>query len=346
MATAPAANRPPGGARPTTRRALAATGALAALLLLVALSLVVGSRTLPVDVVVHALTSPAGSETDLIVSQVRVPRTLVGVAVGVALAVAGVLVQAVTRNPLAEPGLLGINAGGAFAVVLGYVLLGATSYAATAWLALAGVAVTAGVVVAVAASGTAAEQPARLPLAGVAVGAVLAGATSALAMTSPRSNAMLTTWAAGSLVGRDGTTALVTATVVLVVALGVLALGPSLDVLALGEDRARSLGSRTTVVRGLAVLGVVLLCGVATAAAGPVAFVGLMVPHALRSVVGPHQVRLLAWSLVAGPALVLGADLLGRVVARPHELPVGVVTAFLGAPVLIALVLRRGGAPR
>lgn len=315
---------------------------------LVAASVLVGTQPVTPTQVWHALASPTGTESDLVVSGVRLPRTLVAVGVGAALAVSGVLLQAVVRNPLAEPGLLGVSAGAGFAVAAGYVLLGLTAYRDTLWLALAGTAVGVVGVLGLAraggsASSAAGDGPVRLVLAGVAVAAVLSAATSAVSMLSPSGFSQLARWSAGTFAGRDLPVALVTLAAVAAGVVLALSLVPGLRLLALGDDTAEALGTRVGLVRGLALLGVVVLCGAATAAAGPVAFVGLVVPQVLRLLVGHDPGRLLRGSLVAGPVLVLVADLVARTVIAPAEVSVGVVTAFVGAPVLIALAL---GHPR
>ncbi len=175
----------------------------------------------------------------------------------------------------------------------------------------------------------------------IAVGAVLAGATSALSMVNPKAYASMRLWEAGSLAGRDLGVAGITLALVTVGVVAALLLAPGLNVLVLGEDTARSLGSRIKAVRGWSLATIIVLCGTATAAVGPIAFVGLMVPHAVRAVAGADQRTVIAYSLFAGPILLLVADLIARSVIRPHEVPIGVVTAILGAPLLVALVVFR-----
>lgn len=305
------------------------------------ISVAVGSVVITPQAVIEAIVSPTGSETDLVVMEVRVPRTLLGIAVGAALAVAGVIMQAITRNPLAEPGILGVNAGASFAVALGITVFGIGQFSATIWLAFLGAATASVAVVALATRASGPQSIARLVLGGVAIGAVLAGATSALSMMNPKAYAAMRLWEAGSLAGRDLTVALVTLCVVAVGVSLALALAPSLNVLVLGEEAALALGSRVRHVRALGLVTIIVLCGAATAAAGPIVFVGLMVPHAVRAVGGADQMRVLLYSLLAGPALMLSSDLIARSIIRPQELPVGVVTAFLGAPLLIALVMSK-----
>lgn len=331
---------------------VAVVGALA-VVGLAAASVLVGAQVLTPAQVWHALTSPSGTEADLVVSGVRLPRTLVALSVGAALAVSGVLLQAVVRNPLAEPGLLGVSAGAGFAVASGYVLLGLTAYGDALWLALVGTAVGVLAVLGLtragrsggagSSGGPGGDGPVRLLLAGVAVAAVLSAATSAVSMLSPSGFSELARWSAGTFAGRDLPVALATLAVVTVGVVLALSLVPGLRLLALGDDTAKGLGARVGIVRGLALLAVVVLCGAATAAAGPVAFVGLVVPQVLRLLLGHDPGRLLRGSLLAGPVLVLVADLVARTVIAPAEVSVGIVTAFVGAPVLIALAL---GHPR
>lgn len=286
------------------------------------------------------LTHPDGSHEALIVQTLRLPRVLLAVAVGAALAVAGVVMQALTRNPLAEPGILGVNSGAALAVTFAFVVLGLQGFGSTLLVAAVGAAV-AGVLVALLGGVGRSASLSRLVLAGVALTAVLAGLTQALSLIDPAQYARIRMWEAGSLAARDAPTALWVTGIVAVGLVLALAIGPGLNLLVMGEDAAHALGARVTRVRTAGLVAVVLLCGTATAAIGPVAFVGLLVPHAVRAFTGADQVRTLVASIVAGPVLLLAADLIARTVVAPRELPLGVVTAFLGAPVLIALVHRR-----
>jgi iron complex transport system permease protein len=312
-----------------------------AVLLLAGLSVMIGATVFSPADVATALFSPTGSETDLVITGVRIPRMLLAVAAGAALSVAGVVMQALTRNPLADPGILGVNAGASFAVALGLTVFGIGQYSATLWLAFAGAGLASLAVAALGASARGSQSTARLVLGGVAVGAVLAAATSALSMVNPKAYAAMRLWEAGSLAGRDLGVASVTLALVAAGVVVALLLAPGLNVLVLGEDTASSLGSRTPTVRGWSLVTIIVLCGAATAAVGPIAFVGLMVPHAVRAVVGADQRKALAYSLLAGPILLLVADLIARSVIRPHEVPIGVVTAILGAPLLVVLVVFR-----
>jgi len=330
------------------RRRPAALLALAVLLgASVALSLAVGSRSVALGTVLDVLRHPGGAlaaTTDgAVVLTQRLPRTVLGLAVGAALGVAGALVQAVTRNPLADPGILGVTAGASFAAAVAVGVLGASATGGGVWAALLG-ALLASVLVQLVGSSAAGSRgrgsPVQLLLAGLALGAVLAGLTSALRLSDPEAFSALTAWESGVLADR-GWSGLVAVAPLLAVGLVVaLVLTPALNAIALGDDLAAALGARVWLVRASAVLAVTLLAGGATAAAGPIAFVGLMVPHAVRWMVGPDQRWVVATCAFAAPVLLLLADVLGRVVLRPGELPAGVVTAALGAPVLVALVRR------
>jgi iron complex transport system permease protein len=317
--------------------------ALAVVALGVALAvteLCVGEPMLSPARALQLLWQPDGSQEAVIVQTLRLPRLLLAVAVGAALAVAGVVMQALTRNPLAEPGLLGVNAGASLAVTLGFVALGVHGFGATLAVAAIGAA-AAGVAVAFLGGVGRSASVTRLVLAGVALTAVLSGLTQALSLLDPAQYARIRVWEAGSLAARDTPVAVAVALVVGVGLLLALAIGPGLDLLVLGEDTAHALGARVARVRVMGLVVIVALCGTATAAIGPVAFVGLLVPHAVRAFTGADHVRTLLAAIAAGPVLLLVADLVARTVVAPGEVPLGVVTAFLGGPVLIALVHRR-----
>ncbi|WP_334152922.1 FecCD family ABC transporter permease [Microbacterium sp.] len=332
----------PDGRRTLRRPSDAVVLPIVVLLLVAAISIsiAVGPRTLTFDELVAALTAPTGTETDLIVRDVRLPRTLIGIAAGSALAVAGVIMQTLTRNPLAEPGLLGVNAGASLAVAVAIVVLGISDFGSTMWFAFVGAALASALVAVIGGVGRRASIG-RLALTGVAIGAVLSAATSALSLIDPHAYQAMRLWGAGALGGRSLDAATLTL-VIVAVGLGLVVLiAPGIGLLALGEDTARALGGRVGAARLGGFLGIVILCGAATAAAGPIAFVGLLVPHALRAVFGPDTRRLLIYSALAGPILLLCADVIGSTLIAPRSIPVGVVTAFLGAPVLVALVLSR-----
>lgn len=332
------------------RRALVRNRAVRALGLLVALaglfavavcSVAYGSKPILVGEVFAAFTDFDGSNDHLIVRSLRVPRTVVGLGVGAALGLAGAVMQGVTRNPLADPGILGVNAGASLFVVVAIYVFGIGSLSGYVWFAFAGAAVVSAAVYGLGALGRDGATPVKLALAGAAVAALLGSLTTAILLLDVATLDEFRFWVVGSLAGRDA--AIAAAVAPFLVAGAVLALGSarSLNSMSLGDDVARSLGLRVGLARGTSALSVVLLCGAATAAAGPIGFVGLTVPHVARSICGPDYRWILPYSAVLAPILLLGSDIAGRVVARPGELQVGIVTALVGAPFFVALVRRR-----
>jgi iron complex transport system permease protein len=323
------------------QRALVATATAVALAIAVGLSLAVGSRGIEPLVVWDALWSFDSTNPDhLTVRQLRMSRTAIGILAGAALAVAGVLMQSLTRNPFADPGLLGINAGAAFAVVLGLAFAGITSFTGQVWLAFAGAGVAAVAVYTIGARGTAAGTPVRLALAGVALTALLTSTTYAILITNDSTLNQFRFWVVGSLTGRQDND--ITPLVVVVAAgltVGFVA-ARSLEAIALGDDAARALGVRIGATRVVIVVIVTLLAGAATAAAGPLIFVGLAVPHVVRAMVGVSLPWLLAVSAMGGGVLLLVCDVIGRVIASPSEVAVGITTAAIGG-LLFAVLARR-----
>lgn len=326
------------------RRRLLTGFVVGAVLLVVvsALSLMVGARTIaPADVVDALLHYSRGNPDALVVVDSRLPRTLLGLAAGLGLGLAGTVMQGLSRNPLADPGILGVNFGASLAVVVAIALLGVASPSGYLWFAFAGAALASALVYAVSSLGREGATPVKLAIAGAAVSAALSSLIVAIELTSRSSLDAMRFWQVGSLAGRGFGILwqiLPTLAAGAVLALG---LGRLLNGLALGDDVARGLGQRVGVTRALCGVAIVLLCGSATAAVGPIAFAGLIVPHIARRVVGADYRWILAYSALIAPTLLLGCDILGRVVAPPGELQVGVVLAFVGAPVFIALVRRR-----
>ncbi|CAA9240147.1 MAG: ABC-type Fe3+-siderophore transport system, permease component [uncultured Blastococcus sp.] len=313
----------------------------AALAVLVVLSIAVGTRTIAPADVWSALVAPTGTDDDVVVRALRLPRTALGLVVGLALGVSGALIQGHTRNPLADPGLLGVSAGAAFAVCLAVFAFGITSVTGSVWFALAGALLASVVVFGIGTMGDGGGSPVTLALAGAAVTALLTALTSALVLVDATTLDAYRFWVVGSLVGRgEG----VLVQVLPFVAVGLLLAAvnaPALNTLQMGEDVARGLGQRLGAARAAGVAAVTLLTGAAVAVSGPIAFVGLVVPHVVRAVTGPDHRWLLPCSGLLGAVLLLAADVLARVVVRPTELPVGLVLAVLGAPFFIALVRRR-----
>ncbi|MGA4731532.1 FecCD family ABC transporter permease [Micromonospora taraxaci] len=324
----------------TGRRVAVTAGAALVLLLTVLASFAFGSRQLGMDQVWHALVAPDGGDASTIVRELRMPRTALGLAVGLALAVAGVLFQALTRNPLAEPRILGISAGASFGVVLAISVFGISTLAGYVWFGIVGALVAGLLVFAIATRAREGASPVTLALVGAALDASLASGVYALLSIDARTFEEYRFWVVGGLSGRE----LSVTTQVLPFVLAGLVLAAlvarGLDALALGDDVARGLGHRIGLVRLGGGIAAVLLTGAAVAAAGPVAFVGLAVPHLARALVGADHRWTLAVSALLGPALLLGADIIGRVVAPPGEIPAGIVTALIGAPLLAVLVRR------
>lgn len=332
--------------RHPSRVLLPATGAL---LLLATASLYVGSGDISAGDVTDILSRFVGGQLPpaarldsdaFLVIERRVPRTVLALLVGASLGVAGMIVQSTTRNALADPGLLGVGAGAYTAIVLTSAGLGVVIGTTHVWMAMLGALVTTALVYVVGTSGGAGANQTKLVLSGVAIGAVLQGVSLAMTLALPEVFDRVRFWSAGSLQGRTFDDL---AAVWPFVAAGMaiaLIVPRSLNVLSLGDDNAHALGSRPALTRMLGLAAVTLLCGAATAAAGPIMFVGLIVAHAVRMTIGPDHRWMLALSAVCAAALVIVADIAGRVVVE-SELPVGVVTAFFGAPILVAIARRQ-----
>lgn len=303
-------------------------------------SLAVGSRDIdPVTVLTALVAYDDDNPLHLMVMQLRVPRTLLGIVVGAALAVCGALIQAFTRNPLADPGILGVNAGASFAVTFAVGVVGLSTPGAYVPFALAGAFVLTVLVYGLGSFGASGATPLKLTLAGVALGAAFTGFTTAIVLQDRGTLDVMRFWGVGSIGGRT-LDQLAWAAPLIGLVIGIVC-ARSLNALALGDDLASALGARVRTTRMLVVIAVTLLAGTSVAAAGPIGFVGLMIPHIVRWFTGPDQRWVIAYSMVIGPAFLLVADILGRVVLPNGELRVGIVTGILGAPVLIALVRRK-----
>jgi iron complex transport system permease protein len=328
--------------RAPSARAIGLAGAVVALGTVTLASVAFGARPSTVGTVLDALFAYDPSIDDhLVVRGLRLPRTVVGLLVGLALGLAGAVMQGVARNPLADPGILGVSAGASLFVVLAIYWFGVGSLTGYVWFAFAGAAVAAVFVYGVGSVGREGATPVKLALAGAAVSALLASVTTAILLIDLATLDQFRFWAVGSLAGRDAVIAWQIAPFVLVGTVMAMASGRILNALALGDDVARSLGQRVGTARAFAATAVVLLVGVATAAAGPIGFVGLTVPHVARAITGPDYRWVLPYSAVLAPTLLLGSDVVGRLVARPGEVQVGIVTALVGAPFFVALVRRR-----
>jgi iron complex transport system permease protein len=341
VTTRPERTVSPGVRRPARPRLLGLALLLVVLALVAMVSLAVGSNPIGLGTTWHVLWHRDDSQASIIVHDLRLPRTVLGLLVGAALGAAGALMQGHTRNPLADPGLLGVTAGAAFAVVLGIAVLGITSPHAYVWCAMVGAAAASIAVFAIGAAGGRRPNPLSLVLAGAAVSALLDAFTSAMVLGDPGALDAYRFWIVGSVADR-GWDVIGDVLPFLLVGL-VLAVvhAPALNVLSLGDDLARALGQRIALARTVGLLAVMLLTGAATAACGPIGFVGLVVPHVARAWTGPDHRWLIPYSAALGAILLVAADVLGRVVARPGELQVGIVLALVGAPFFIALVRRR-----
>lgn len=320
---------------------LAVAGGVLALLTACTLSLLIGARTVDPATAWQALASFDPAVTDHVVIRARVDRTLAGVAVGAALAVAGTAMQGMTRNPLADPGILGLNAGASAAVVLGIFVLSISRVVEFMAFAFAGAALGTVAVYAVASLGRDGATPVKLALAGAALTAGLGSLVNALVLLDQESLDRLRFWQVGTLGARSLVDVATVGVFMLIGVVIVLAATGTLNALALGDDAAVGLGvhvARARIVLGIAII---LLCGAAVALAGPIGFLGLVVPHAARLVVGGDYRRVVPLALLMGPVLILVADVVGRVIAPPAEVQVGVMTALIGVPVFIALIRTR-----
>ncbi|MEU4623707.1 iron chelate uptake ABC transporter family permease subunit [Actinoplanes sp. NPDC023801] len=309
--------------------------ALLALAAVAVLSVGLGARFLSPGEVWAGLWDPS-APSYRIVHEMRLPRTLLGLMVGMALGLAGAIMQALTRNPLADPGLLGINAGASAAVATASVFFGVGTFFGYVWFALAGAAVVTALVYAV--GGGRSATPARLALAGAALNAMLLSYVSAALLADTQAIEKMKFWTAGSLASADfATVKRLLPFFAAGLAIGLLVARP-LNALSLGDDAARALGARPTVIRVAVIAAVTLLCGSATAACGPIVFIGLLIPHMVRPFTGPDLRWLLPYTAILAPVLLLGADVLGRILGSPGELQVGTVTAVLGGPLFLYLV--------
>ncbi|MFI5932982.1 iron chelate uptake ABC transporter family permease subunit [Actinoplanes sp. NPDC051494] len=338
---APARPEPSGGLAGTqARRGIGLVVAVTVLALVCLLSIALGTRNISPHTVWDAFVHYADTDDQSIVRDLRVPRTILGLLAGVAFGLSGAVIQAVTRNPLADTQVLGVNSGAALFVVLAVGVFGLTSLSQYMWFGFLGVAFALTLVYLLGSVGRGGATPVRLTLAGIALGAVMDGISGGIRLVRPRAFDYLRFWDVGSLSGRPADVALTIAPFVLAGAVLALVVARSLNAVALGDDLARTLGANIGRTRVLATVAVMLLTGAATAAVGPIGFVGLMVPHVVRWIVGPDQRWIFVYTVVLGPVLLLVADILGRLVVRPGELRVGVITAFVGAPVLIWWVRR------
>lgn len=308
-----------------------------ALIASIVLSLLLGAGSVDMAQSWQVLIGQGSDEATFIVSELRFPRTLVALVIGMALGIAGALMQAVARNPLAEPGLLGVSAGASFAVAMA-LLLGASAATLSAGVAQIGALIGCFFVMAAARLQGQFKDPVRLVLAGAALSSLLTALTAILLMYDQRAADEIRFWVTGSVAGRSLDNLLTVLPYFLVAALLTLYVSRPLASMALGEKVALGLGHNPRLIRYLVMLAVALLTGSATAIAGPVMFVGLVVPFAARALVGPDIRRTMIMCLPIGPLMIICADILTRLIAQPAEMPLGVLTAIVGAPVLMLIV--------
>ena len=320
------------------------TGVFGALILLsitIILSFSLGAKSIPPVDVIQALLGRGEDNILAIVGQLRMSRTVIGLISGCALGLAGALMQAITRNPIADPGILGVNAGAALGVVVGILLTGSLGVTSTMAFAMVGAALAAGAVMLLSSSYAGASSPVRLTLSGVALAAILSGVTNAVVLSDESVLDTFRFWQVGSLTSRPVAEA---ATFLPIIAVGIviaLFMGAPLNALALGDDSAVALGSNPVRTRLVGLLAVTILCGGATALAGPISFVGLLAPHLVRRFTGPDLRRLIPLAMIVAPTILLLSDILGRLLGSGSEVPVGILCAFIGAPLLIILLRSR-----
>lgn len=326
--------------RPQRVRLLWLLAVVVALLLLFWASVAIGSRDVSWDDIVAGLAGRTDTIAEAAVVK-RAPRTVLAILVGAALGLSGAVMQGVTRNPLADPGILGVNMGASLAIVTGIAWFGLASADGYLWVAIIGAGVTAVFVYSIGALGRGGATPLKLALAGAATSAALASFVTAVYLPRGDIAGVVRSWLVGGVGGASWTSIQQMLPFLIVGAAISLLSARGLNSLALGDDLAAGLGERVALVRASSALGAVLLCGAATAIAGPIAFVGLMIPHACRLLVGVDHRWLLPFSALSGACLVVASDILGRILARPGEIDVGIITAIVGAPVFIAIVRRQ-----
>ena len=323
-----------------TKTIIIVIGSVLGIALCVIASLAFGARNVDFSEVVNALLHRESEAFEAIVVRERIPRTVFGLIAGAALGVSGALMQAITRNPIADPSILGVNTGASLFVVSGVAFFQINSAGQYIWFALAGAAVTAVFVYGVGSLGSGGATPIKLALAGAATSAALSSLVSAVIL--PRTEVMnaYRFWQVGSVSGAtwEGIKA-VAPFLVIGILIGIL-VTPALNALALGDDVATGLGVRTGLIRVISAVAGVLLCGATTALAGPIGFVGLMIPHTMRLIFGPNLRLIVPMSAVGGAMLLTASDTVGRLIGNPGELEAGIITAFFGAPIMIIIAMR------
>lgn len=307
------------------------------LLICLIFSVTLGAADIPWTTVYRALTDFDGSQNHLIIRTVRLPRSLLAVMVGAAIAVSGALMQGITRNPLADPGILGINAGASFAVVIAIFIFGSSAPTAYVWYAFAGAGITAMSVYFLASFGRSGITPLNLTMAGAAISALLAALITTILIVSQRTLEEIRFWLAGSLAGADANIITQVLTYICIGLMLAFLLGKQITIFSLGEDIAQGLGQQTLWIKIAAGVSVFLLQGSAVAVTGGIGFIGLIVPHVVRFFVGVDYRWILPYSALFGSILLLSSDIFARLVIQPQELPVGIMTALVGGPFFIYL---------
>ncbi|WP_330510791.1 FecCD family ABC transporter permease [Mobilisporobacter senegalensis] len=303
-------------------------------------SLALGSRNIGLGEVINTLFRQGSESFDALVVKERLPRTVFSIIAGASLGVSGALMQAITRNPVADPSILGVNTGASLFVVSGIAFFHINTASEYIWFALAGAAVTAIFVYRIGSMGAGGATPIKLALAGAATSAALSSLVSAVIL--PRTDVMnaFRFWQVGSVSGATWEGILTVAPFLIVGLIIAVLSTPALNALALGDDVATGLGVKTGLIRIVGTLAGVLLCGATTALAGPIAFVGLMIPHIMRMFCGPNMSYIIPMSAVGGAVLLTTSDIIGRLIGSPGELEAGIITAFFGAPILILIAMR------
>ncbi|WP_422742808.1 FecCD family ABC transporter permease [Mycobacterium sp. WMMD1722] len=327
--------------RVTWLRLLGLAMATAVLAAVVLASVLIGNYSISVSEVIAAVSGPTESDLDRIIVHIRIPRTVAGLLAGVGLGTAGVVMQGITRNPLAGPGILGINSGAGLAVVLAMTVFGVTAASGYVWFAFVGAAIAAVFVYVLGSLGLGGATPVKLALAGAAFTAFAGAITSAITLLDATTLEDFRFWVVGSLTRADHTSLAAAAPFIAIGVVAAILTSRTLNVMALGDDMAQSLGARLWSARVAAALAVVLLAGSATAIAGPIGFIGLVVPHIARLITGPDYRWIMAWTVVLAPTLLLAADILGRILLSPQTLQVGIITGIAGAPFFLYLVRNR-----
>ncbi len=323
-----------------TKIILLVLGSILSLGLCVLASLAFGARYVEFHNVINALLDPQSNSFGALVVQERIPRTVFSIIAGASLGVSGALMQAITRNPIADPSILGVNTGASLFVVSGIAFFHINTASEYIWFALAGAAVTAIIVYGIGSLGYGGATPIKLALAGAATSAALASLVSAVIL--PRTEVMnaYRFWQVGSVSGATwegiGT---ILPFLIIGMTIGILST-PALNALALGDEVATGLGVNTGVIRIICAFAGVLLCGATTALAGPIAFVGLMIPHTMRLICGSNLRYVVPMSAVGGALLLTISDIIGRLIGTPGELEAGIITAFFGAPILIFIAMK------